>query len=174
MNPEEKLTEDYVTGGFGYGRWTVMPHDTRHFAEELDELKQRLLVMGGLAEEPGARRPCALVERATTSSSDVIGGDEGGQRASSRDRRSLFPSCWPCTSRWRPTSAASWPPKINNDLERVGDLAVNIAEAAERYVSHPPVKPLIDLPRMATLAQKDAARGARRLRPANVGAAKPC
>jgi phosphate transport system protein len=43
--------------------------------------------------------------------------------------------------------------KINGDLERVGDLAVNIAEAADRYVSHPPVKPLIDLPRMGAIAQ---------------------
>jgi len=30
--------------------------------------------------------------------------------------------------------------KINTDLERVGDLAVNIAEAASRYMQHPPVK----------------------------------
>lgn len=44
--------------------------------------------------------------------------------------------------------------KINADLERVGDLAVNIAEAAQRYLLHPPVKPLIDLPRMAELALK--------------------
>jgi phosphate transport system protein len=39
--------------------------------------------------------------------------------------------------------------KINTDLERVGDLAVNIAEAAQRYGSHPPVKKLIDIPRWA-------------------------
>jgi len=42
--------------------------------------------------------------------------------------------------------------KINSDLERIGDLAVNIAEAADRYVSHAPVKPLVDLPQMAKLA----------------------
>ena len=44
--------------------------------------------------------------------------------------------------------------KINADLERVGDLAVNIGEASQRYVRHPPVKPLIDLPRMGELALK--------------------
>jgi phosphate transport system protein len=44
--------------------------------------------------------------------------------------------------------------KINTDLERVGDLAVNIAEAGKRYLQHPPVKPLIDIPRMGDLAQK--------------------
>jgi phosphate transport system protein len=43
--------------------------------------------------------------------------------------------------------------KINTDLERVGDLAVNIAEAAKRYIRHPPVKQLIDIPRMASIAQ---------------------
>jgi len=43
--------------------------------------------------------------------------------------------------------------KINTDLERVGDLAVNIAEAAQRYRMHPPVKKLIDIPRMAEIAQ---------------------
>ena len=42
--------------------------------------------------------------------------------------------------------------KINTDLERVGDLAINIAEAAIRYLSHPPVKELIDIPRMADIA----------------------
>jgi phosphate transport system protein len=43
--------------------------------------------------------------------------------------------------------------KINTDLERVGDLAVNIAEAVGRYLQHPPVKELIDIPRMAIIAQ---------------------
>src|SRR5262249_22321367 len=38
--------------------------------------------------------------------------------------------------------------------ERVGDLAVNIAEAASRYAMHPPVKRLIDIPRMAQIAQR--------------------
>jgi phosphate transport system protein len=44
--------------------------------------------------------------------------------------------------------------KINSDLERVGDLAVNIGEAAGRYLAHPPVKPLVDLPAMGVIAQR--------------------
>jgi len=43
--------------------------------------------------------------------------------------------------------------KINTDLERVGDLAVNIAEAARRYTNHPPVKKLVDIPQMGDIAQ---------------------
>ena len=45
-------------------------------------------------------------------------------------------------------------PRISADLERVGDLAVNISEVAQRYLRHPPVKPLNDLPRMGDLALK--------------------
>ena len=44
--------------------------------------------------------------------------------------------------------------EINSDLERVGDLAVNVGEAAQQYLLHPPVKPLLDLPRMGELARK--------------------
>jgi phosphate transport system protein len=44
--------------------------------------------------------------------------------------------------------------RISVDLERVGDLAVDIAEIAERYLAHRPVKRLIDLPRMSTIAEQ--------------------
>ena len=43
--------------------------------------------------------------------------------------------------------------KINTDLERMGDLAVNIAQRAISLVAHTPVKPLIDIPRMAQLVE---------------------
>jgi phosphate transport system protein len=44
--------------------------------------------------------------------------------------------------------------KINADLERIGDQAVNIAEQAVRILAHPPLKPIIDLPRMAEIAER--------------------
>jgi phosphate transport system protein len=43
--------------------------------------------------------------------------------------------------------------KIGSELERVGDLAVNIAEVSIELLKQPPLKPLIDIPRMASLAQ---------------------
>jgi phosphate transport system protein len=44
--------------------------------------------------------------------------------------------------------------KINADLERVGDQAVNIAESVLALLPYPPLKPLIDIPRQATIAEK--------------------
>jgi phosphate transport system protein len=44
--------------------------------------------------------------------------------------------------------------KINADLERIGDQAVNIAENANKLLSQPPLRPLLDLPRMADIAQQ--------------------
>ena len=44
--------------------------------------------------------------------------------------------------------------KINNELERVGDLAMNIERKARKILREPPLKPLIDIPRMSELARK--------------------
>jgi phosphate transport system protein len=128
--------------------------ETRHFAQELDELKQRLLVMGGLAEERVRVAMQALVDRDRDAIRDAIESDEPVNRMHLEiDDRcfKLLALHQPMAGDLRTIVAAV---KINSDLERVGDLAVNIGEAAERYVSHPPVKPLVDLPRMGDLAQQ--------------------
>jgi phosphate transport system protein len=130
-----------------------MAQDGRHFDDELDELKQRLLLMGGLAEERVRLALRALVEADRDLIADVITGDHAinVMQLEIDDRAfKLLALHQPMAIDLRTIVAAV---KINGDLERVGDLAVNIAEAADRYVSHPPVKPLIDLPRMGTLAQ---------------------
>ena len=128
-------------------------HATRHFAEELDALTRRLLTMGGLAEERVRLATRGLVERNPTLMAEVIAGDAELNRfhVEIDDRCfKLLALHQPMAGDLRTIVAAV---KINNDLERVGDLAVNIAEAAERYMTHPPVKPLVDIPRMADLAQ---------------------
>ena len=139
-----------------------MTQDTRHFGEELEELKQRLLVMGGLAEERLRAAMQALVDRDTQLMANVIRGDEAiNQQHVEIDDRcfKLLALHQPMAVDLRVIVAAV---KINSDLERVGDLAVNVAEAAERYVLHAPVKPLIDIPRMGMMAQRmlDAALNA--------------
>ena len=131
-----------------------MDHDTRHFAEELAELKRRLLVMGGLAEERVQSALQAMVERDRGMIGAVITGDEAINRLHVEiDDRciKLLALHQPMAVDLRTVVAAF---KINGDLERIGDLAVNVAEAAERYIAHAPVKPLIDLPRMGEMAER--------------------
>jgi phosphate transport system protein len=131
-----------------------MNQDHRHFAEKLEELKGRLLTMGGLAEERLRVVMRALVVRNPGWLQDVITGDSriDDLQIDIDDRCfTLIALYQPVAIDLRTVVSAL---KINADLERVGDLAVNIAEAAERYLLHPPVKPLIDLPRMGELALK--------------------
>ena len=128
-------------------------HVVRHFQEELEQLKTRLLEMGGLAEEEVRLAVKGLVDRDHDLIDHVLVGDEPLNALHIEiDSRcfTLLALYQPMAADLRTIVAAV---KINTDLERVGDLAVNIAEAARRYSSHSPVKKLIDLPRMATIAQ---------------------
>ena len=125
----------------------------RHFQEELEQLKRRLLEMGGLAEEHVRLAVKGLVDRDHELIESVLLGDEPLNALHIElDNRSftLLALYQPMAADLRTIVAAL---KINTDLERVGDLAVNIAEAARRYTSHSPVKKLIDIPRMASIAQ---------------------
>jgi phosphate transport system protein len=124
-----------------------------HFQEELEQLKSRLLEMGGLAEEEVRLAVRGLVERDAALIDDVMTGDAPVNALHIEiDNRCfmLLALHQPMAADLRTIVAAV---KINTDLERVGDLAVNIAEAALRYAQHPPVKRLIDIPQMARIAQ---------------------
>jgi phosphate transport system protein len=125
----------------------------RHFQEELERLKNRLLEMGGLAEERVRTAVEGLVSRDLAHVQQVLQGDGPiNQLHIEVDNRcfTLLALHQPMAVDLRAIVSAV---KINTDLERVGDLAVNIAEAGRRYASHPPVKKLIDIPRMAIIAQ---------------------
>jgi phosphate transport system protein len=126
----------------------------RHFEEELDHLKARLLAMGGLAEERVRVSVEALVRRDPDRLATILEGDEPlNQLHVEIDQRAftLLALHQPMASSLRVIVAGL---KINSDLERIGDLAVNIAEASTRYLALPPVKPLLDVPRMAEIAQR--------------------
>jgi len=130
-----------------------MERVVRHFQEELDVLKSRLLEMGGLAEQRVRRAVQGLAEREHELIESVLVGDEpiNALQLEIDDRcLKLLALHQPMATDLRAVMAAV---KINTDLERVGDLAVNIAEAAKRYAMHPPVKKLIDIPKMADIAQ---------------------
>jgi phosphate transport system protein len=125
-----------------------------HFQEELQQLKTRLLEMGGLAEDRVRSVVQALVERDGALVERVLAGDGPiNQLHIEIDGR-----CFKLLALHQPMAvdlrAIVSAVKINTDLERVGDLAINIAEAVTRYLRHPPVKALIDIPRMADIAQR--------------------
>lgn len=125
----------------------------RHFQDELASLKQRLLAMGGLAEERVRESVRGLMDRDGVALDLVLGGDQpiNDLHIELDDRCfKLLALHQPMAADLRVIVAAV---KINTDLERVGDLAINIAEAGKRYLRHAPVKPLIDIPRMGELAQ---------------------
>jgi phosphate transport system protein len=125
----------------------------RHFQEELEQLKARLLEMGGLAEEQVRLAVKGLVHRDRDLIARVLTGDDPLNAL----HIELDNRCFTLLALYQPMAvdlrAIVAAVKINTDLERVGDLAINIAEAAQRYVAHPPVKKLIDIPRMANIAQ---------------------
>jgi phosphate transport system protein len=129
-------------------------HIVRNYQEELEQLRARLLTMGGLAEERVRAAMAIIVSRDPGLIDGVLKGDEPiNELHKEIDGRCfrLLALRQPMASDLRSILAAV---KINTDLERVGDLAVNIAEAGRRYLQHPPVKPLIDIPRMAEIAQR--------------------
>ena len=127
--------------------------EQRHFQYELEQLKGRLLEMGGLAEERVRLSMSAVVERDAKLVEDVISGDA----AINALHIEIDDRCFKLLALHQPMAvdlrAIVAAVKINTDLERVGDLAVNIAEAVRRYLRHPPVKQLIDIPRMAEIAE---------------------
>jgi len=131
-----------------------MERVVRHFQEELEALQGRLLEMGGLAEERVSAAVQSLVSRDIAAIERVLYGDEPINALHVEiDSRcfKLFALHQPMATDLRAIVSAV---KINTDLERVGDLAVNIAEAAKRYATHPPVKKLIDIPQMGDIAQE--------------------
>jgi phosphate transport system protein len=125
----------------------------RHFQDELEHLKARLLEMGGLAEDRLRLAVRALTERDLALVERVLTGDA----AINQLHIEVDDRCFKMLALHQPMAvdlrAIVSAVKINTDLERVGDLAVNIGEAASRYLEHPPVKELIDIPRMADIAQ---------------------
>jgi len=131
-----------------------MERVVRHFQEELEALKERLLAMGGLAEERVRVAVNGVTDRDGEALHAVMTGDEpiNDFHIEVDDRCfKLLALHQPMAADLRTIVAAV---KINTDLERVGDLAVNVAEAGKRYLQHPPVKPLIDIPRMGNIAQE--------------------
>ena len=125
----------------------------RHFEAEMQSLKNRLLSMGAMVEERVHQAVVALMERSAGAAEAIIAGDqEVNELQIEVDDRclKLLALQQPMASDLRLITAAM---KINADLERIGDQAVNIAENSLKLMNAAPLKPIIDLPRMAEIAE---------------------
>ncbi|HXU21950.1 MAG TPA: phosphate signaling complex protein PhoU [Verrucomicrobiae bacterium] len=125
----------------------------RHFEHDLGQLKERLLVMAGLAERAVHQSVEAVFEKSEHLANRVLEEEPAINKMQIEidDRvMQLVALQAPMAVDLRFVLCAS---RINNDLERIGDQAVNIAQSALRILRHPQVKPYVDLPRMSELAE---------------------
>jgi phosphate transport system protein len=125
----------------------------RHFDQQLDELRKRLLEMSGLVESGIYRSILSLTEKDEQQAQQALQNESRiNQMEIEIDdvATGLLALEQPVASDLRFITAAI---KINNDLERMGDHAVNIAERALSLLHEPLVKPLIDIPRMANMVE---------------------
>jgi phosphate transport system protein len=128
--------------------------ERHHFEAELQALRNQLLTMGGMVEQRVHRAVHALVHRGEEDAQRIIATDkEVNDLQMDIDNRCLrlLATQTPLAVDLRLITSAM---KINADLERIGDQAVNIAESVLVLVPQPPLKPLIDIPRMASIAEK--------------------
>ena len=121
--------------------------------ERIDELKEKLLFMASLVEQMIGKSTESLVQRDEETARQVIEVDEPkvNKLEIEIDEISIniLALFQPKASHLRLVTMMM---KINNDLERLGDHAVNIAERAIALIAEPQVKPLIDIPRMANIS----------------------
>jgi len=123
------------------------------FDEELMRLKEKVLTMGAMVEEAIKDSVRSLVERDNDLARNVITRDHQVNALDveiDEESIKLIALRQPKASDLRFITTAM---KITTDLERMGDLAVNIAERALELNEEPLLKPYIDIPRMAELAK---------------------
>jgi phosphate transport system protein len=121
----------------------------RHFDIEMKKLREKLLAMGGCVERTIEEATRALIEREPQRFTEVF----ELEKRINRDHIEVDEACVNLLARQSPLAAdlrlVVAIIKINTDLERMGDQAVNIAHNGKHYLTEAPLKPLIDIPRMA-------------------------
>lgn len=125
----------------------------RHFIVELEQLKTKLLEMSSLVEAAIQRSISAVTHKDRDAAEQVFRSE---QRINEIEIEidefaiNLLALQQPMAADLRLIVAAL---KINTDLERMGDLAVNIAQSATSLMEEPVIKPMIDIPHIAGLVQ---------------------
>ncbi|OIO38795.1 MAG: phosphate transport system regulatory protein PhoU [Candidatus Omnitrophica bacterium CG1_02_49_16] len=126
----------------------------RHLDEELEHLNQELLKMGAYAEEAIYKSVEALKSRDKAMAQGVIDGDSRIDQL----ELTIDEKCIDLIARYQPMAKdlrfITTGIKINAELERIADIAVDIAQRTLEIVDKPLLKPLVNIPRLATIAQK--------------------
>jgi phosphate transport system protein len=133
---------------------SAAPTGFRHFHEELDRLKERLLDMSGKAESMLALSMDALMRRDEGLAEAVLKADQEIDQLEIEVEDlavSLLALQQPMARDLRFIVGAI---KISSDLERVGDHAVNIAEATQRLIASGPITLSSPLPTIAQMAKR--------------------
>ena len=125
----------------------------RHFDKDIEDLKQRLLRLSAVVEDAIGLSIRALLERDTQVAEGVIAADrmiDQMELEIDEETVELIAKMQPAAVDLRFVATAM---KITPELERIADLAVDVCERAIELNREPPLKPLIDIPRLARMAQ---------------------
>jgi phosphate transport system protein len=126
-------------------------HTSSHYEKELQEIKDGLIYQGALTEKAIQTAMRSLFERNPDLADEVIKGDSTIDRLDTE----LEERCIRILALRQPAAIdlrfITTAIKITGHLERIGDMAVNIAEKAILLSKEPLLKPYIDLPRMTDL-----------------------
>jgi phosphate transport system protein len=128
-------------------------HTDQHYEQELKDLHLKILEMGGFVEKQIANAVTALVGRDDAAAQLTIERDHAVNRMDVE----IDDLCLRLLALHQPAARdlrlITTALKITTDLERIGDMAVNLCERATELNQEPQLKPFIDIPRMAEVAQ---------------------
>ena len=126
----------------------------KRYEEELKKLREQILYMGGMVEDQIQKAIKSLVDRDSTLAEIIIERDHEVNRLDVE----IDELCIKLLALHQPAGRdlrfITTGLKITTDLERIGDMAVNVCERALELNEEAQLKPSIDIPRMARIAQK--------------------
>jgi phosphate transport system protein len=133
---------------------TSREHTNREYEQELRRLREQLLLMGAKVEEMIRGSIRALTERETSLAEQMISFDKRINQL----ELEIDELCMQILARRQPVASdlrfITMALKLVTDLERIGDLGVNICERVIELNAEPPLKPYVDMPNMAREVQE--------------------
>jgi phosphate transport system protein len=133
-------------------------HTSSQYEKELQEIKNNLIYLGALTEQAIQKAMKSLIDRDTEMANKVIANDYEIDKMD----KEIEEKCIKLLALRQPTAIdlrfITTAIKITGHLERIGDMAVNIAEKAVQLNQEPKLKPYIDLPRMSSIVENMVAK----------------